>query len=585
MRLRGRFTFWFVLVTLVPIAVAALITREVVARNELKKFQREKAAVEQQIRRELTRLEERVVEVVDGLDDKHPLVGALLVDIEKNGGTVSAQMERSLDEGAAPLMTSLGVSVLFIVDSTDTVLASPHHRASRGEIDTRLAKRAQKLDGKPFYAFETTMQGKKPAPLLVVESTKAVRRGSRRVTVSAAYELGADLIESVRRPGRIDSQIVRDDEAKTPIATPAGEWDRVSGAPLIRIALPGPDGSTLAWVEVAISDADLRRLQREITILALALAGAALVITVLLGWLVARRMTADLDRLVEGANAAARGDLEHRVEVKARDEIGELAGAFNTMMDDLDSSKERLVIAERIAAWQEIARRLAHEIKNPLTPIQMSVETMRKTWKKQHPSFEEIFDESTATVLEETARLKRIVSEFSEFARLPKPEVAPVDINDLVQSSLSLYEGSVEIDKVLAPDLPEIEGDRDQLSQVLLNLFENARDALAHRIEGPEGGAIRVETTMGATRDRVQLIIDDNGPGIADELLDKLFTPYFTTKHGKGGTGLGLAIVHRIVSDHGGRIYAGASPAGGARFVVELPLRQNGGLYTSRSVG
>jgi nitrogen fixation/metabolism regulation signal transduction histidine kinase len=212
----------------------------------------------------------------------------------------------------------------------------------------------------------------------------------------------------------------------------------------------------------------------------------------------------------------------------------------------------------------------------------MSVETLRKTWKKQHPSFEEIFDESTATVLEETARLKRIVSEFSEFARMPKPEVAPVDINDLVQSSLSLYEGAVDIDKQLASDLPQIEGDRDQLSQVLLNLLENARDALAHRVEGPEGGAIRVETRMGTTTDRVQLYVDDNGPGIAEELVEKLFTPYFTTKHGKGGTGLGLAIVHRIVSDHGGRIYAGASPTGGARFVVELPLRQNGGLYTSR---
>jgi HAMP domain-containing protein len=335
-RLRGRFTFWFVLVTLVPIAVAALITREVVARNELGNFERERAALEQQIRHELTLLEERVVGVVDGLDDKHPLVGALLVDIEKNGGNVSAAMERSLDEGAAPLMTSLGMSVLFIVDSVDTVLASPHHRASRGELDARLGKRAQTLDGKPFYAFETTKQGKKPAPLLVVESTKAVRRGSRRVTVAAGHDLSRDLIESVRRPGRIDSRIV-DPKGKA-IAAPAGEWATVSSAPLIRIALPGADGETLAWVEVAISDADLRTLQREITILALALAGAALVITVLLGWIVARRMTADLDQLVEGANAAARGDLEHRVEVKARDEIGELAGAFNTMMDDLDSS-------------------------------------------------------------------------------------------------------------------------------------------------------------------------------------------------------------------------------------------------------
>src|SRR5258705_109323 len=141
------------------------------------------------------------------------------------------------------------------------------------------------------------------------------------------------------------------------------------------------------------------------------------------------------------AIAASRCDLDHRVPVRSKDEVGAVASAFNFMMEDLRTSKERLVIAERIAAWQEIARRLAHEIKNPLTPIQMAMDTLRKTWKKKHPSFGEILEESTATVMEEADRLKHIVSEFSAFARMPKPGFQRLDLNELVRSALALYQG------------------------------------------------------------------------------------------------------------------------------------------------
>jgi nitrogen fixation/metabolism regulation signal transduction histidine kinase len=248
-------------------------------------------------------------------------------------------------------------------------------------------------------------------------------------------------------------------------------------------------------------------------------------------------------------------------------------------MEDLKSSKEKLVIAERIAAWQEIARRLAHEIKNPLTPIQMAMDTLRKTWKKQHPSFGEILDESTATVMEEADRLKHIVSEFSAFARMPKPEFQRLDLNELVRGSLALYQGgAAPIEITLFDALPRIDADKNQLNQVVLNLVENARDAIGAR----EGGRITVETRLGEASDRVMLLVEDNGPGIPGDLKDKVFAPYFTTKHGKGGTGLGLAIVHRIVSDHGGRISVADAAGGGARFAIELPLRNGTALLTSR---
>jgi nitrogen fixation/metabolism regulation signal transduction histidine kinase len=245
-------------------------------------------------------------------------------------------------------------------------------------------------------------------------------------------------------------------------------------------------------------------------------------------------------------------------------------------MEDLKTSKEKLVIAERIAAWQEIARRLAHEIKNPLTPIQMAMDTLRKSYKKQHPEFEEILDESTRTVLEEADRLKRIVAEFSDFARMPKPELSRVDLNDAIRSALALYQGVVPVTSHLDDALPELDADKGQLTQVLLNLVENARDAIGDR----EGGKIVVTTKSAA--DRALLVVEDNGPGVPAELKDKVFAPYFTTKHTAGGTGLGLAIVHRIISDHGGRITISDAPGGGARFTIELPLRNGTALLASR---
>jgi nitrogen fixation/metabolism regulation signal transduction histidine kinase len=222
---------------------------------------------------------------------------------------------------------------------------------------------------------------------------------------------------------------------------------------------------------------------------------------------------------------------------------------------------------------------LAHEIKNPLTPIQMAMDTLRKVWRKQHPSFGEILEESTTTVLEEVDRLKRIVSEFSDFARLPKPAPMPTDLNEVVASALALYEGATPVERRLGDALPTIEVDKGQMTQVLLNLLENARDAIA----GKEDGKIVVTTRRGDAGDRLELSVEDNGPGVASDIRDRVFTPYFTTKQGKGGTGLGLAIVHRIVSDHGGRIMVGeAASLGGARVVVELPLRPGQLLLASR---
>jgi nitrogen fixation/metabolism regulation signal transduction histidine kinase len=253
------------------------------------------------------------------------------------------------------------------------------------------------------------------------------------------------------------------------------------------------------------------------------------------------------------------------VPVRTRDEVGELASTFNAMTRDLAGARDELVRAERVAAWREIAQRIAHEIKNPLTPIQMAIETLQRAHKKGAPQFDVLFAESASTILDEVGRLKRIVAEFSSFARMPAPTLAPVDVSEITDAALALYKGGeTALELELGRGLPRALADKEQLTQVVINLVENARDAVAGR------GRIRVVTRADADRGRIELEITDEGPGLSDEARAKLFTPYFTTK--PRGTGLGLAIVHRIVTDHGGEIRVGGAPGQGAVFTVALPL-------------
>ncbi len=580
MRLRGRFTLWFALAALVPIVVAAVVTRHVVARSYRQEHERTRAAAEQALRREVERLRAELEVKVgpDVLGSKDHDLARRFFQVWRSGGR-EAEVQRELREGGHRIMRTLLLDFLMITDERGQVLAALHWPALMGDEDGRPQRWAAR-QGEAFFARVKVQRGGARAEILVVAAARRVSDAGRYVHVAAGREVTAAVLDAVRRPGRVDARVV-DADGGVVLAAVEPDFDKVYAAWPIRIALDGADSESVAWLELAVSSEGLDQLLLQVTLVSAALAASAVLLMVLLGLVVARRMTRDLDRLVEGAQAAARGDLGHRVQVASKDEVGAVAAELNRMMEDLHDAKERLVIAERIAAWQEIARRLAHEIKNPLTPIQMAMDTLRKTWRKQHPQMGEILEESTATVLEEADRLKRIVAEFSEFARLPKPTFGPCELGEVVTSTLALYQGGAPVQAKLADGLPAIEADRGQLHQVLLNLLENARDAIAQR-HGAGGGAIVVSTRRGDAGDRVELIVDDDGPGVPAEIKDRLFTPYFTTKQGKGGTGLGLAIVHRVVSDHGGRITVADAPGGGARFVVELPIKQGAPLLASR---
>jgi signal transduction histidine kinase len=576
-KLRGRFVLTLALAALVPIAVAAVVTTRVIVASSREDYEATRDSTQQAIGREVSRLQAQVAEAVTSLTSRdHPFVGNLVRDFVKGNGTLDQDAWHRLRDQGGPVMRGLSLDVLAITGPDDLMLVSPHNRSLTRLEHPEVRERAVKTGGKPYFTIEKIFTGAGVESVLVAEAAQMSARDSGyAVALWAGRRVGDDLLAAVRRPNSVDARIVS--TTGTVLLPPAGaNWAGFSNEAPIRVALVGPDNRPVAYVEAAVSDRKLTEDVRNITLTSALIAALALGVVVVVGVFISRRLARDLEKLVEGSLAAARGDLDHRVPVRSKDEVGAVASAFNFMMEDLKTSKEKLVIAERIAAWQEIARRLAHEIKNPLTPIQMAMDTLRKSYKKQHPEFPEILDESTRTVLEEADRLKRIVAEFSDFARMPKPELTRFDLNETIRSALALYQGAVPVTSNLAPDLPDIDADKGQITQVLLNLVENARDALG----GRDGGRITVTTTKAP--DRALLVVEDNGPGVPAELKDKVFAPYFTTKHSKGGTGLGLAIVHRIVSDHGGRITISDAAGGGARFAIELPLRNGTALLASR---
>ena len=580
MKLGGRFTLWFSIAALVPIAAATLVTREVLSRSYQGEFEAERRNVEERARRLVSELQGDVDARVQSLaSPSNELIGGLLIETEKAGGVLPPPERRRLVQRGSLLMGSANLDVLFILDASDSVLIAPHNRGLRDSVRAELPVRVQKAGSAAFFALEPAIRGDAIEEVLVVESGRTVVERGQTITILGGQRIADAMVSDLRDGRRTDARIVQDGGRE--LVASQSQWRQSPNSPAIRIPLPGPEDRPIAWVEVVVSDAELTELLKQVTVSSFVLGGGALLLTIIFGFVVARRITRDLDELVAGAHAVSRDEYDYRISARSEDEIGAVADAFNAMLDDLQESKQRLVTAERIAAWQEIARSLAHEIKNPLTPIQMSVETMRRSHAKKHPSFEEIFDESTVTILEETARLKRIVSEFSEFARMPKPSKQRTDLNEVVRSATGLYKGSIGLECEYDDSIPYLEADRDQLTQVLLNLLENSRDAIAG--SGNADGRIFVQTRLALGGQAIELRVSDDGPGIPEDARDKIFTPYFTTK-GQRGTGLGLATVHRIVSDHGGRIRVGTSSLGGAEFVIALPTGHERLSLTYRSV-
>jgi two-component system nitrogen regulation sensor histidine kinase NtrY len=225
-----------------------------------------------------------------------------------------------------------------------------------------------------------------------------------------------------------------------------------------------------------------------------------------------------------------------------------------------------LIRAQKVAAWREVARRLAHEIKNPLTPIQLCAERLRRHFSTAPPAAKALVDECTETIVGEVESLKGLVDEFSQFARMPAPRTVPTDLAQLIADTIALYNGifsAVRIDQRFARGLPLVRLDPEQIRRVIINLVDNAVEAM------DRSGEIVVETQLDTANAIVRVVVADNGPGIPVGEREKLFLPYYSTK--RRGSGLGLAIVRRIIAEHGGNIDVGDNTPRGTRFTIELP--------------
>jgi two-component system, NtrC family, nitrogen regulation sensor histidine kinase NtrY len=283
----------------------------------------------------------------------------------------------------------------------------------------------------------------------------------------------------------------------------------------------------------------------------------------------ARRVTRPVEQLVGAAREVAGGNWSAYVPVTSADEIGQLADTFNHMTHELIEQRERLVQSERVAAWRELARRLAHELKNPLFPLQLTVENLVRARQQSPKEFDEIFRESTVTLLGEIANLKQIIARFSEFSKMPQPQFQSVQANELVQNAVRLHQAQfsaadhavIACKLELAENLNPVSADPDLLHRALSNLVLNAIDAM------PNGGTLTVRTRQ--ENGRAFIEVSDTGVGITPEESARLFTPYYTSK--PQGTGLGLAMAQSIVSDHGGKISVRSQPGVGTTFVIELP--------------
>jgi two-component system, NtrC family, nitrogen regulation sensor histidine kinase NtrY len=369
----------------------------------------------------------------------------------------------------------------------------------------------------------------------------------------------APLIEAVRRFNQAMTAPVRwssdqaDDEVFHAIPLRGAGIDR----PLLGILLIGD--SRRAYVD----------LQRHIRTSALLVGAGGITLAILFSSWAAARVTRPVEQLALAARNVAAGDWGTRVQVSGRDEVAQLAQSFNRMTAELLSQQERLVQAERVAAWRELARRLAHELKNPLFPLQLTVENLIRAREKSAEPFDEVFRESSRTLLTEIANLKAIVNRFSEFSKMPQPLLQMVQLNELVAGVAQLVQAqlqapgrplvvcALELDQKLEP----VEADPGLLHRAISNLVLNAMDAMS------QGGTLTLRTK----RDDGKAIIEvaDNGCGLSPEECERIFTPYYTSK--QHGTGLGLAIVQSVVSDHGGRISVRSEPGRGTTFVIELP--------------
>ncbi len=418
-----------------------------------------------------------------------------------------------------------------------------------------------------------------------LQYAEVARRLAAAPAVLAADQAGLERLLTAE-PGLTRLAIRAADGAEVARAertAPAGTRTRSVEHPLgagavIEVGFPVLTNLQTDYQELALALDASRRVARIRTALPsgyrtafLALVGGAALAVVGLGVVAARRVTRRIAALVEVARAVSRGEAAARAKLGGRDEMAELGAAFDTMLDDLGRQRGEIEYLQRIGAWQDVARRLAHEIKNPLTPIQLAVQQCVSAYSGDDPRFRRLLTDTGEIVEEEIAGLRRLVDTFRTLGQLPRVEAAPLLLSEVVEE--------LRLDPALGERLVirpgpgaegvEVRADKLLLKRVLANLVENGVQAGK---EAGRPGAVEVAWWTTPQGSHATIVVDDEGKGVGADARERVFEPYVTTK--ATGTGLGLAIAKKIALEHGGTLEVAATPApiGGARFVLTVPL-------------
>ena len=557
--------------------VAAVVSALVTNSFERREAQRT-AALVAEFQREFDRRGQEVARRIDAIANSDA-VQRMAVNLAGPQPDAS----RYVDEAPA-LAREQSLNFLELVGPDGHIISSAEWPARFGYQESWLLEPVDWKTQGVFLKREDLADG----AALGLVTVRAVKTGERTLYVAGGSQLDKDFFNSLPVAEGMRVQLYRNFEPR-PAPDSIGsalaqslvqelqqqprELTRTSPeASISAIPLIGRDRQLLAILLVESSRAELAGLKRTIQATAWSVGAAGVLLGLLLSFWAASRITRPVRALAGSVRQVAAGDWNTRAAVDSRDEIGQLAHDFNHMTEQLSEQRDRMIQAERVAAWRELARRLAHELKNPLFPLQITVENLQRARQASPEQFDEVFRESTSTLLAELDNLKTIIGRFSDFAKMPAPHLESVNLNDTARQVLQLFEAQIhapghppiEVRFEAEQSLASIAADPDQIRRALRNLVLNALDAM------PKGGTltIRTQNVNGTGGSRVAVEVSDTGEGLTPEECGRLFTPYYTTK--QHGTGLGLAIVQSVVSDHKGTISVHSQPGHGTTFRIEL---------------
>jgi len=565
-----------------------ILTRQAFEKNEDQRT----SALFTQFQGEFTRQGEEVARRVDAIAGSEP-IGRMATALSATAADSAAYFDL-----AKSLADTHRLDFLELVDSRGIIISSAQSPAKFGYPENDFENLTATAERTPFL-MQQELPDSTALAMMAVRTSRVGDHpiyviGGRRLDKSflAAIELPADMqvLLYMNRGDHFSSEFLIDPSGSTAVpstlvtlidsvrqynqettgivhrSADQGDDELFHAIPLRGV---GKDHPLLGILLIGSSRRSYVELKRHIRDSALLVGGGGIVLAILLSSWAAARVTRPVELLARAAHDVAAGDWDARVDVPGNDEISQLAESFNRMTSELLAQKERTVQAERVAAWRELARRLAHELKNPLFPLQLTVENLLRARTQSPELFQEMFQESAGTLLAEISNLKKIISRFSDFSKMPQPQLQVVNLNETLRGVAQLFQAQfeapgrlpIECKLELDSHLRSIAADPELLHRAFSNLVLNAMDAL------PNGGTLVLRSRQEDANEIIE--VSDTGSGLTPEECERIFTPYYTSK--QHGTGLGLAIVQSVVSDHGGRISVKSETGRGTTFRIELP--------------